>query len=101
MVTVSGGGVESSIPNSYSMKSREARVKRGDTYHAAAAQPGRPRKTKVCPTGSCALCYAPAAEVRLDWKHSLQKTGRPWVGRNGTVVSRPHCEHAVCVSVRA
>src|SRR5262245_57608197 len=35
------------------------------------------------------------------WKHSLQKTGRPCVGRNGTVVSLPHAEHVVCVSTRA
>src|SRR5205085_4795964 len=34
------------------------------------------------------------------WKHSLQNTGRPWVGRNGTVVSLPHAEQVVCVSTR-
>src|SRR3954470_14502091 len=34
------------------------------------------------------------------WKHSLQKTGRPCVGRNGTVVSLPHAEHWVWVSTR-
>ena len=38
--------------------------------------------------------------VRLK-KHSRQYTGRPWVGLNGTVVSRPHCEHVVMVSVLA
>ena len=32
------------------------------------------------------------------WKHSRQYTGRPCVGLNGTVVSRPHCEHVVIVS---
>src|SRR6185503_20932341 len=37
----------------------------------------------------------------LCWKHSLQKTGRPCVGRNGTVVSFPHAEHCVCVSTRS
>ena len=37
---------------------------------------------------------------RLAWKHSLQNTGRPWVGRKGTVVSLPHCEHVVFVSAR-
>jgi len=41
---------------------------------------------------------APAA-LRL-WKHSRQKTGRPWVGRNGTVVSRPHWEQTAEVSTR-
>src|SRR5215475_9456021 len=35
------------------------------------------------------------------WKHSLQNTGRPCVGRKGTVVSFPHAEHVVCVSIRS
>src|SRR5260370_37781568 len=34
------------------------------------------------------------------WKHSRQKTGRPWVGRKGTVVSLPHWEQLVLVSAR-
>jgi hypothetical protein len=34
------------------------------------------------------------------WKHSLQNTGRPCVGRNGTVVSLPHAEQVVWVSTR-
>src|SRR5580704_3717059 len=34
-------------------------------------------------------------------KHSRQYTGRPWVGLKGTVVSRPHCEQVVMVSVFA
>src|SRR5215468_10483385 len=38
--------------------------------------------------------------ARRCWKHSRQKTGRPWVGRKGTVVSLPHCEQLVLVSVR-
>src|SRR5438034_5663236 len=46
------------------------------------------------------LAYA-APMARRRWKHSLQKTGRPWVGRKGTVVSFPHCEQLVLVSVRA
>ena len=37
---------------------------------------------------------------RLAWKHSLQNTGRPCVGRKGTVVSFPHCEQVVFVSDR-
>src|SRR6202453_5096634 len=37
---------------------------------------------------------------RLCWKHSRQKTGRPCVGRKGTVVSFPHCEQVVLVSAR-
>src|ERR1700733_6696909 len=37
----------------------------------------------------------------LDWKHSLQKTGRPCVGLKGTVVSLPQAEHVVTVSTRS
>src|SRR5580704_7741822 len=44
-------------------------------------------------------CYA-APMARRCWKHSRQKTGRPCVGRNGTVVSFPHCEQVVFVSER-
>src|SRR5262249_45789121 len=36
--------------------------------------------------------------ARRCWKHSRQKTGRPCVGRKGTVVSLPHCEQDVFVS---
>ena len=39
--------------------------------------------------------------ARRCWKHSRQKTGRPCVGRKGTVVSFPHCEQLVFVSARA
>src|SRR5688572_23796612 len=46
--------------------------------------------------------YAPPAPANLrDWKHSRQKTGRPWVGRNGTVVSLPQAEQLVLVSTRS
>jgi hypothetical protein len=38
------------------------------------------------------------ATCRFCWKHSRQNTGRPCVGRNGTVVSLAHCEHTVRVS---
>jgi hypothetical protein len=42
-----------------------------------------------------------AAPIALRcWKHSRQKTGRPCVGRKGTVVSFPHCEQFVFVSER-
>src|SRR4051795_7491991 len=45
---------------------------------------------------------APPAPANLrDWKHSLQNTGRPCVGLNGTVVSLPHAEQLVCVSTRS
>src|SRR5258708_15160379 len=38
--------------------------------------------------------------ARRCWKHSRKHTGRPCVGRNGTVVSCPHCEQLVLVSER-
>src|SRR5262245_17990516 len=43
----------------------------------------------------------PAPANFRDWKHSLQKTGRPCVGLKGTVVSFPHAEHVVTVSTRS
>src|ERR1035438_4947707 len=52
----------------------------------------------------CWFAVYPAAAVdspaafRLR-KHSRQYTGRPCVGLKGTVVSRPHCEQVVMVSV--
>src|SRR5204863_3476687 len=46
--------------------------------------------------------YTPPAPANLrDWKHSLQKTGRPCVGLKGTVVSLPHAEQFVTVSTRS
>src|SRR5712664_2479139 len=45
------------------------------------------------------LLYAAPIERRA-WKHSRQNTGRPCVGRKGTVVSLPHCEQLVLVSAR-
>ena len=43
----------------------------------------------------------PAPANFRDWKHSLQKTGRPCVGLNGTVVSLPQAEQVVTVSTRS
>src|SRR5216683_6917856 len=43
----------------------------------------------------------PAPANFRDWKHSLQKTGRPCVGLKGTVVSLPQAEHVVTVSTRS
>src|SRR5436309_4267704 len=45
-----------------------------------------------------AVFYAAPIALRC-WKHSRHSTGRPCVGRNGTVVSFPHCEQFVRVSV--
>src|SRR5712664_1185520 len=45
------------------------------------------------------LFYAAPIALRC-WKHSRQNTGRPCVGRKGTVVSFPHCEQFVFVSER-
>src|SRR6187455_3005832 len=43
----------------------------------------------------------PAPANFRDWKHSRQNTGRPCVGRNGTVVSFPQAEQLVVVSTRS
>src|SRR5437667_2289862 len=43
----------------------------------------------------------PAPANLRDWKHSLQNTGRPCVGRKGTVVSLPQAEQVVTVSTRS
>src|SRR4029078_8393692 len=43
----------------------------------------------------------PAPANLRDWKHSRQKTGRPCVGRNGTVVSLLQAEQLVVVSTRS
>ena len=42
--------------------------------------------------------YAGEPTALRCWKHSRQNTGRPCVGRKGTVVSFPHCEQVVLVS---
>ena len=48
------------------------------------------------------VIYTPPAPANFRcWKHSLQNTGRPCVGRKGTVVSFPHAEHWVVVSTRS
>ena len=49
---------------------------------------------------AAAVTRAPVVGARLLWKHCRQSTGRPCVGLNGTVVSMPHAEHSVRVSVR-
>jgi hypothetical protein len=49
---------------------------------------------------AAAVTSAPVVGARLLWKHCRQSTGRPCVGLNGTVVSTPHSEHSVRVSVR-
>jgi len=59
----------------------------------------RPRRVEAS-NASSQLSYAVAAVVRRCWKHSRQNTGRPCVGRKGTVVSLPHCEQVVRVSTR-
>src|SRR5881394_2019171 len=43
----------------------------------------------------------PAPANLRDWKHSRQNTGRPCVGRNGTVVSLLQAEQLVVVSTRS
>src|SRR3954467_8474840 len=68
-----------------------------------------PETTKATPGGrglwitpDAAGLYTPPAPANFrDWKHSRQKTGRPWVGLKGTVVSLPHAEQLVVVSTRS
>src|SRR5437868_2326535 len=51
------------------------------------------QKAHVSPPRRAANTQAEAAVACFCcWKHSRQNTGRPCVGRKGTVVSRPHCE---------
>src|SRR5208337_512258 len=65
----------------------------------------RKRRIPSCPaygaSGTVAWggkSQALAAVARRCWKHSRQKTGRPCVGLNGTVVSLPQPEQLVRVS---
>src|SRR5271168_2193023 len=51
-------------------------------------------------TVAAAVTRPPVVGARLVWKHCRQSTGLPCVGLNGTVVSMPHAEHSVRVSVR-
>ena len=74
----------------------------------AKAQTGMSVPSETCWAGPFfALLHQPeifrsyAAPIALRcWKHSRQNTGRPCVGRKGTVVSFPHCEQFVFVSER-
>src|SRR5262249_5179569 len=69
-------------PNSHTVKDGDPAVRR------ASLNPG--------------IVQTPPAPANFrDWKHSLQKTGRPCVGRNGTVVSFPQAEQLVTVSTRS
>src|SRR5277367_98107 len=59
----------------------------------------RALKSRLITTEQDQINYG-APMARRCWKHSRQKTGRPCVGRKGTVVSLPHCEQLVLVSER-
>src|SRR5688572_12621974 len=67
---------------------RNARIEFGRSYRCDRLAIARPQRN-----------YA-VADLRA-WKHSLQYTGRPWVGLKGTVVSLPHWEHIAVVSTRS
>jgi hypothetical protein len=62
--------------------------------------PSRIAATTTSPTNEHDCRHYAAPIARRCWKHSRQNTGRPCVGRNGTVVSLPHCEQVVLVSER-
>ena len=51
-------------------------------------------------TNAVVVVEIAGAATRLPWKHARQRTGRPCVGLKGTVVSTPHSEQVVRVSVR-
>src|SRR3977135_1973489 len=53
------------------------------------------RFSRPLKAGLLAPRYAGEPMDRRCWKHSRQNTGRPCVGRKGTVVSFEHCEHTV------
>lgn len=55
----------------------------------------------VCPFPDVGEGAVTAGSLRcLFWKHCRHRTGRPCVGLKGTVVSMPHSEQVVRVSVR-
>src|SRR6185503_5877562 len=95
-----GGGPAAQLPP-------PARAGPGAGGGAAAARARRPHSSPGA--RSCRsvdemndAAYTPPAPANLrDWKHSLQNTGRPWVGLKGTVVSLPQFEHVVTVSTRS
>ena len=51
-------------------------------------------------SGRGEVCGGLAPVRRLSSKQERHSTGRPWVGRKGTVVSCPQTEHCVRVSAR-
>ena len=79
---------DSSTDRTCGPDSRLALTKSGDHYSEFQTSPGISRHDSAT--------YTPPAPANFRcWKHSLQNTGRPCVGRNGTVVSLPHAEHWV------
>src|SRR6266403_4067322 len=79
-----------------------AAVQGQTTAHHEGDDPS-PQHWRVSPPSKAGLLaprYAGEPMDRRCWKHSRQNTGRPCVGRKGTVVSFPHCEQVVLVSDR-
>src|SRR5258705_7627211 len=79
-----------------------AAVQAQTTAHNEGDDPS-PQHGRVSPPSKAGLLaprYAGEPMARRCWKHSRQNTGRPCVGRKGTVVSFPHCEQLVLVSER-
>jgi hypothetical protein len=70
-----------------------ASVRKAPSSAAAAAA--------TCAAGESRFAAAATPDgTRFIWKHDRHSTGLPCVGLNGTVVSIPHAEHIVRVSVR-
>jgi hypothetical protein len=90
----------------YGVHTGQAEFGRTDKSHCPRVRfQGAARSAKRCGvegSNSAPLCrnYAGELMLRRCWKHSRQNTGRPCVGRKGTVVSFPHCEQVVLVSAR-
>src|SRR5215469_14093455 len=82
------------------MQTMRRNKKRGGENHSVLPETFSSANPSL-PTSNLQLLVHAAPMARRCWKHSLQKTGRPCVGRKGTVVSFPHCEQLVLVSVRA
>ena len=59
-----------------------------------------PPPSTIISTVVAVVAIEPAAAGRFAWKHCRHSTGLPCVGLKGTVVSIPHSEHSVRVSVR-
>jgi hypothetical protein len=72
-----------------------------DTVSGFIAPSSAAAAAATCAAGESKFAAAATPDgTRFIWKHDRHSTGRPCVGLKGTVVSIPHAEHDVRVSVR-